>query len=80
MFNKIADMDGSGAVTKHEYHTVMMCLGMGPDLSEKYMNEDFANYDTNGDGQMNFEEFKVGLNRLRTFSQKHLTPYIYRVV
>ena len=62
MFRKIADRDGSGAVTKHEYHTVSMCLGMGPDLTEKYLNEDFAKYDADGDGQMNYEEFKVGLN------------------
>jgi len=70
MFNKIADMDGSGAVTKEEYHTVMMCLGMGPDLSEKYMNEDFAKYDTNGDGQMNFEEFKAHMSQPKDEEKK----------
>merc|ERR1719500_1708318 len=59
MFRKIADMDGSGAVSKHEYHTAMMCLGMGPDLTEKYLEEVFAKYDADGDGEMNYEEFKA---------------------
>ena len=62
MFRKIADKDGDGVVSKHEYHTCMMCIGMGPDLTEKYMNEDFAQFDADGDGQMSYEEFKVWTN------------------
>ena len=34
---------------------------MGPDLTEKYLEEDFAKYDADGDGEMNYEEFKVGI-------------------
>ena len=59
MFKNTGDQNGDGFVSKHEYHTAMMCLGMGPDLTERYMNEDFAKYDADGDEQMNFEEFKV---------------------
>ena len=61
MFKNIADQNGDGFVSKHEYHMAMMRLGMGPDLTERYMNEDFANHDADGDEQMNFEEFKVWL-------------------
>jgi len=32
---------------------------MGPDLTEKYLEEDFAKYDADGDGEMNYEEFKA---------------------
>jgi len=61
MFKNTGDQNGDGFVSKHEYHTAMMCLGMGPDLTERYMNEDFAKYDADGDEQMNFEEFKAHL-------------------
>lgn len=57
MFKKMADQDGDGAITKHEYHTVLMNMGMGADLSEKYTTEDFAQYDADGDGQMKYEEW-----------------------
>ena len=56
---------GDGFVSKHEYHMAMMRLGMGPDLTERYMNEDFANHDADGDEKMNFEEFKVWLQVIK---------------
>merc|ERR1712117_252492 len=45
MFKNIADQNGDGFVSKHEYHMAMMLYGMGPDLTERYMNEDFAKHD-----------------------------------
>merc|ERR1712223_1541598 len=59
MFTRVGDQDGSGAVSMHEYHTVMMNLGFGPDLAKKYMTEDFGKYDADGDEMLNYEEFKA---------------------
>ena len=39
---------------------------MGPDLTEKYLEEDFAKYDADGDGEMNYEEFKVDIHFSKT--------------
>ena len=73
MFKNIADQNGDGFVSKHEYHMAMMRLGMGPDLTERYMNEDFANHDADGDEQMTFEEFKVWLIPRLAVSPLHFT-------
>ena len=74
MFKKMADQDGDGAITKHEYHTVLMNMGMGADLSEKYTTEDFAQYDADGDGQMKYEEWiEVGVDREHLQLHKHFT-------
>ena len=72
---KVLDKDGSGCHTKDEYHTVMMCMGMGPDLVEKYMIEDYAKYDYDEDGHLRYNEFKVSFKakvpclKFTTFSE-----------
>merc|ERR1712018_66248 len=70
MFARVGDQDGSGAVSMQEYHTVMMNLGFGPDLSAKYMNENFGKYDADGDEQLNYEEFKAHMANPKSEEKK----------
>ena len=60
---KVYDRDGSGCITKDEYHTNMMSIGMGLELTEKFMAEDYAKYDTDEDGHLRYENIKVGIHR-----------------
>ena len=63
---KVLDKDSSGCWTKDEYHTDMMALGMGVALTEKYLPEDYAKYDTDKDDHIRYEGMKVG-ETLRCF-------------
>ena len=59
---RVVDLNGSNCMLKNEYHTLLMRLGMGPDVSEKYTDEDFAKYDVelgDNDGHIRYKEFKV---------------------
>jgi len=56
---KVLDKDSSGCNTKDEYHTNMMALGMGVELTEKYLAEDFAKYDTDNDDHLRYEGMKA---------------------
>jgi len=59
---RVVDLNGSNCMLKNEYHTLLMRLGMGPDVSQKYTDEDFAKYDVelgDNDGHIRYKEFKA---------------------
>ena len=66
---KVLDRDSSGCNTKDEYHTNMMALGMGVILTEKYLAEDFAKYDTDNDDHLRYEGMKVGVRTTKMLFQ-----------
>ena len=49
------DLDGNGYITKFELTHVMASLG--EELTEQEIDEMMSDADTDGDGQVNFEEF-----------------------
>ena len=49
------DLDGNGYITKFELTNVMASLG--EELTEQEIDEMMSDADTDGDGQVNFEEF-----------------------
>ena len=53
----VFDADGSGSLSKAEIHEIFMRPGGGHALTEAEVEELIAEFDLNGDGELQFEEF-----------------------
>jgi Ca2+-binding EF-hand superfamily protein len=56
------DADGSGAIDIHEIGNVMRSVGYV--VTEKSVQEMMVKYDTNGDGEIDFEEFVIMMSHM----------------
>lgn len=56
---RVFDLDGDGKITQEELKSVLSADGVGNHLDNAKIKEMIAEADKNGDGQIDFEEFKA---------------------